>query len=363
PRLVDDLIPVILENHDHWWARDLTRLALVSHAWLEHCRKRLYECPSLRTYEACDRLVEALTKNPQLTSLIRAIDLQPLSDNAAMPSPKTMYSIRFILGIRGLQRLTLGGHLAVEAERFLHAVAHVDTVRQLSIVGSADCFPRSDHCSPVCKCNASLEWDEVLASKFHRLNSLRLVGLQLSIPLPPMLSHRLHTLYLHDVDMADGSFIDLCHGSWSALRCLDVSTSFPEETADGIRVVIAQCANLEVLRYQVLSSRAQATFLDDGLPHCPSMREVHLSGTRITSASLRSIAQAYRNLERFALLGHDSRVNADEWVAFVASDELPFLRRLTTPHGTMYPPFKCWPAVADAALVEVCRTRNIKLVS
>ena len=119
--MVDDLISVILESNDHWWPRDFQRLALVSPGWLGPIRRRLYACPTLRTFTACTLFVRTVTENPHILSLVQGINLSPVIPTGALyaVTDKDMASLRLILSLKGLQNVTLGGELAIQAERFI----------------------------------------------------------------------------------------------------------------------------------------------------------------------------------------------------------------------------------------------------
>ena len=186
PRFIDDLVYLILESDDHWWPRDLIRLARVSLAWLGPVQKRLYARPSIRSFRACGLLARTLTENPCLLSLLHGIDMRPSIgfdvDDRGL-STMEMASLRYILSLDGLKSLTLGGELAVQAERFLHSLVHADAVTELHIDGT-HCAGYGSHLR--CQKAASLEWDEIMAFKFPNLRKLKLCNLELDILHPPM---------------------------------------------------------------------------------------------------------------------------------------------------------------------------------
>ncbi|PCH33502.1 hypothetical protein WOLCODRAFT_93593 [Wolfiporia cocos MD-104 SS10] len=363
PRIVDDLIPIILESYDHWWPRDYKRFALISPAWLAHIRKRLYTRPSLRTFHACNLFARSLSENPQLAPLLRAIDLRPFVARyeSGGLNAQTMASLRFILSLDGLESVTLGGDLAVEAERFLHALSNAHAVTELRIEGSNLCW--DSHCCSEPKAS-SLEWDEVMACKFARLRSLRLSNLELTVIPSPYMCPQLVDLSLDNVDIVDGSLTDLCNTSLETLHSLSVTTRNPNATDEGVHSLVEQCPNLETLRYEITYAPGHSTFFDDGIPECPSMRELHLSGLDVNPHTLVIIGQFCKNVELLSILGHDVQLLPDDWIMFLTSKTLPSLRELTTPGGSKYMPmFAYWTKTMYSQVEKACTDRNVKHIS
>ncbi|OBZ78789.1 hypothetical protein A0H81_00608 [Grifola frondosa] len=324
-RLVDDLIPVILETDDHWWPRDFQRLALVSSAWVGPVRRRLYARPILRSFRAW-------------------IELRPVVDRMTGPSLLTeteMDSLRYILALGGLQSLTLGGELAVEAERFLHALIETRTITELHIDGSpsspSDCSPCSNQKV------ASLEWDEVMAFKFPKLLRLTLTNLELTVlqpefPYPTRLTH----LLLDSVDIVSGLLQDISHASWNTLRHLSVVTKSGTDTDEHVRSMVECCINLESLHYETHNAFSHPSIFDEELSPCPSLRTLHISGFDINPQTLMTVGQLCIGIEHFSVLGRIVRLTPEDWIAFIASGALPSLQRLITPCGTNHPPFSYW---------------------
>lgn len=362
PRLVDDLIPLILESHEHWWARDLRRLALISSAWIGPVRRRLYACPTLWTYTACVSLVRTLTESPRLLSLLWGIELRPMSEahHKYGVFEKELASIRMLLSLNGLRCLTLGGELAIGAERFLHALASPHTITNLCIDGSIASSSGQYPCSG--RKSASLEWDEAMACKFLRLRSLRLSNMELSIFYSPMPYPRLTNLSLDNVDIVDGILSELCHGSWGTLRSMSVTTNCATNTDEHLRSMVACCRNLESLHYAVFEIITRDAIFVDDFPSCPSLLDLRLSGFMVNPHTLISIAESCRNLEQLSILGRLASVTPDDWTAFVVSNVLPNLQRLTTPSGTFHPPFICWSKCTEENVRKHCASRNIMLL-
>ncbi|KAI0778021.1 hypothetical protein BD413DRAFT_608692 [Trametes elegans] len=358
--LVDDLIPSILESDDHWWPRDFQRLALVSQAWVFPVRKRLYACPSLRSYRACRLLARTFTENLDLLSHVRRLELRPISDGTTMLNEQEMQSLRYILTLKGLRSITLGGDLAVAAQRFLSVMYDTRNVTELHIDGYLILGGRSPILSPVIP---SLEWDDVMAFRFPNLRTLTLSNVLLAI-IPPMMDRPsgLTHLTLNNVDIDLGVLPDICHGSWATLRQLEVIGGNAVEQDDGIRAMLDVCANIETFHYEAPDAFSHLPVFDEEPPSCPSLRKLCISGLDATSRTLQAIAQCCPKLEDLAVLGRVHRIPLEEWASYIASDALPFLRRLIVPAGTNHPPFTFWSPAEHEGLLEVCDARGIALV-
>ncbi|KAK0473174.1 hypothetical protein IW261DRAFT_1504737, partial [Armillaria novae-zelandiae] len=291
PRLVDDLIPVILENSNSWWPQDLLSLSTVSFSWLHAIRKRLYAVPVLLSYHSCSLLAETLQRNDHLLGMVKGIDIRPLRTGwpeCGRPSMKQMASVRFILGLEGLECVTLGGELAVSAHRYLNAMSHPHCVRRLWVDGSLQ--KESLHSPP------SLEWDEGLAFKFARLENLQLSNLDLDIVFPSVpYPLRVTSLVLDTVRITNGHLIHLLHET-SSLTQLWVTTERSGDFHEQIRPML-DLHPIAELHYEMQC--------DDPLPFDPSSFEspVHISLSRlclidtpVCPATLQSIEAVLSNI-------------------------------------------------------------------
>lgn len=358
---INDLVYLILESSDHWWPRDLLRLATVSSAWLSPVRKRLYACPSIRSYRACSLLARSLTKNPCLLSLLHGIDIRPSgfdTDDMEL-SAKEMASLRYILSLDGLESLTLGGELAVQSERFLHALVHPEAITELQIDGSHTAGYSYLHCRKA----ASLEWDEVMAFKFPNLRKLKLCNLELDILHPPMpYNLQVTDLQLHGVDITSGHLPHLFHESWSSLRRLSVVATRASEFDEQLRLTLDVCGpSLETLYYEVLDARSDCALFDDDAAPLPSLRYLWLNGVEIHSHTLSIIQRVCHRLEDLSISGRVVWISPGDWVSFLTSGALPSLRILSTPSGTYCPPFAHWSQEMWQSVRDASTTRNIRL--
>lgn len=359
PRLVDDLIPTILEIDDHWWPRDLQRLALVSPSWVGPIRRRLYAFPTLRSFHSCTLLVRTLTQNPHLLALVRGLDLRPIAGEHCALTERDMASLRFLLNLKGLQEVTLGGELAVQAERFIYMMASTRSIRTLHVDGSQVLWDEGDL---GCKHPASLQWNEAIAFRFTGLHTLRLSNIQLSVSDPPMpYMLRVKDLILDDVTLDDGSIQDLFHESWASLRHLTITSAKAPDSDELVRELLECCENLESLRYECANGSAHSDMFEDLI--LPSLRKLCLFDVDVNPQTLALLGQSCRTLEQLAVLGRAVRLSAQEWVDFVRSGAIPSLRVLETAFGNNSPPagFKRWPEEMRESLVSSCQSRGVVL--
>ncbi|RPD81833.1 hypothetical protein L226DRAFT_607076 [Lentinus tigrinus ALCF2SS1-7] len=361
PVLVDDLIPIIIESNDHWWPRDFQRLALISPAWVTPVRKRLYAHPSLRSFRACKLFARTLLDNPALLPYMRGLELRPVADSRRVLDEQEMQSLRYILGLEGIQDVTLGGDLALSAERFIHFMAGTRTITTLHIDGYS--FP-DDHASSTVHTLPSLEWDDVVAFRFPFLRSLTLSNVALavypqSMDHPGMLSH----LTLNNVQLVYGALPDLCQGSWETLRVLKLVGKSTVELDDEVRSMLELCENLEELHYEAVDRSSHPSIFDDEPPTCESLQKLSISGFDVNPLTLEAIAHSCPKLTELAVCGRIIRIPSERWAAFVNSGALPCLQRLIAPAGTNIPPFMYWSSDQHDELRDACKSRGISLFS
>ncbi|KAF8078413.1 hypothetical protein FPV67DRAFT_1465171 [Lyophyllum atratum] len=306
---IDDLIPVILESDDHWWPRDLHRLAQVSSAWLGPVRRRLFAVPSLHSFQTCSQLARALSNNTALLSLVKGVELRPMLANNAddrRVSPEDSANLKFIFALEGLEHVTLGGLLAVKAEKFLHAFGDPQSVLHLHIDGSLLSHSLSIH--------PSLEWDESIAFQFTHLKTLRLTSIELDISYPSIpYQLQLSMLQLDHVTIMSGYLSHLLHETPSVPHLSQV------------RLVLDSCA-IETLEYEVETDASSHHHIFDGDP--PFLYFASLPPPYWCSG--------------LDDLGRMVTILPCEWISFITAGHLPRLRSLGLPWGTKQPPFVRW---------------------
>ena len=355
-RLIDDLIPLILElNDDVWWPCDLRSLALISLAWVGPVRRRLYACPIIYSFSSCTLLSRTLSENPHICNLVRSLNLRPTPSSRAVSS-KDVASLRRVLNIKGLQSLTLAGQLAYDAERFLHTMVHGHSITRLSIDGSS-----LQSCHGLrCPSYASVEWSELLAFKFPKLRDLQLSNLALTIAMPSLpYSLRVEQITLNHVVIVGGVLQDLCHGSWQSLRRLHVSTTPFPDLQDQLHMMLASCQHLESFSFETRDEYWSGVDLIQILPSLGTLKCLSLTHVDMTPRSLFAISVAFKHLEELSIGGRSVRIAPEEWVEFLRSDSLPFLKVLTTSLGTIIPPFTFWTNEQVKLVREACGSRQI----
>lgn len=363
PRIVDDLISVILESNEHWWPRDYQRLALVSTGWVGPIRRRLYACPQLRSFSACTLFARTVSANPHIRALVRGIDLRPMSPAEDRPtlSEKDMASLRFILSLDGFESVTIGGELAVQAERFLHMMSNTRSITSLHLDGSYI----HDHDGGLsCRHPASLEWNESIVFRFTKLRTLRLTNLQLAVLEPAIpYSLRVSNLIFTDVIVSIGSVQNLCFESWDHVRNLSITAKNTQDSDDFVRDLLECCENLESLRYEACRSGAHGDIFEEDLP-LASLRKLRLFDIDINPQTLAMLSQTCHKLERLSVLGRKVRLTAQDWASFVGSGSLSSLTSLKTSAGTYEPSsgFARWSPDALQLLSSSCASRNVSLV-
>ena len=360
PRIVDDLIPVILESDDHWWPRDLHRLALVSPAWVGSVRRRLYACPKLHSFHACTLFTRTVSRSSHLLALIRGIDLRPVITQSPTLTEEDMASLRFVLNLQGLQTVTLGGELALRVERFIQMMCHAHSIISLHIDGSYLSRDMTYHQA------ASLNWDDSIASRLVRsLRTLRLTDLHLDVtPSDIPLPLRVQSLILENVSVESGSIEDLHLESWASLRHLSISSSSPQSSESLALPLLECCEHLESLSYEACGGTAHGELFEQDLPTFPTLRELRLFDVDLNPQTLTFLTGACRHLVQLSVLGRAPQLSGQDWMDLLQSGALPSLRVLETSSGRNQPPsgFRRWPEETCHQLRSVCATRNITLL-
>jgi hypothetical protein len=272
-----------------------------------------------------------------------------------------MEGLRFILGLDGLRSVTLGGEVAVKAERFLRALTNSQAVIDMHIDGTL----RNEAFSCIrSRKLASLEWDDAMAFTFPNLRRLKLTHIELVI-LYPSIPYQLQVthLILDNVHIIGGYIHQLLNQSWSSLQYLSVMTASASEFDEHMRLMLDFCGpTLQNLHYEVgRNTRSDERLFDEESMRCPSLRHLHLRGMEMDLETLNSIGQVCQSLEELVIAGRMVRVTPLEWVTFIRSGAFPCLRRLSTPWGTNYPPFAHWTKATGKSVLEASVVRNIQL--
>jgi hypothetical protein len=269
------------------------------------------------------------------------------SDLALQHENSALSSLRSLLALKGLNRVTLGGELAVKAERFLKLLAVPDVVDEIHIDGSLVAHRLS--------CPPSLEWDESMAFQFPNLRKLRLTRVELDIS-PPSVQFPLaiSSLHLEDVNISHGFLPHLLNGTQS-LEHLHVHTKDAAVYDEQIRLVLASCA-VECLHYEVERERHGNNFVLDGETcdtkalHC-----LHLQGHFVDLVFATGISMMCRNLIELVVCGREVRVGAEEWATLIARGGFESVRRLGLPWGS-------WSNEEVEQVRSACVSRGIGVV-
>ena len=354
PRFISDLVPLILESNDHWWPRDLVSLSQVSHVWLAPARRLLYASPTIHHFQACSKLARTLSENPSLVHLVKGVDLQPLPRDTDQHFIRA--DLKSILALDGLQSITLGGHLAIKAERFLNIVGDPSSVTSLHIDGSQLSHFSASFPPP------SLEWDESIAFKFCSLEKLRLTDIELEIMFPSI-PYQLHLsdLVLENVTIIDGYLCHLLHETPSLPR-LCIQSGSALDFDEHIKLVLPSCA-VQTLDYEVQREHPISfNLFDTNSPNLLSMRSLRLAGIPVDSHFLALITQRCRNLEELIIVGRTVRILPHDWATFVTTRPLSSLRTIGLPWGTDHPPFTAWCDSARQAIFQAAALQDIQIV-
>lgn len=356
-RFVEDVIPSILDSNDHWWGKDLARIALVSPAWLYYVRRRLYASPSLHSFSACAALAQALGSNPYLASLVRHLTLRPTRIGASRSPSKDRMAVRSLLALEGLQSLVLGGELATQSGRFLGFVTSADTLTRLHVDGSL--------CTSLTS-RASLEWSEDLRFRFPNLKTLKITNLEMDID-PPFTSQSLQMdeLVLENVSIVSG-FLSYLVPEGSTLGRLCINTSSACEYDEHIRMILYS-SSVHILEYEVQKpSPSDGLFLEpEGIrdPHALDIRHLELHGLHVDNGVLALVRRWCPGIEELVVSGRSNRLTPEDWEMYLTSGALPSLRRLAVTRGTNHPPYRPWSDGGVKLVTEASCKRSVELFS
>jgi len=348
---IDDLIPLILESNDHWWPRDLVALATVSPSWLFYSRKRLYSLPTIHSFPAAKLLARTLTGNPRLCTLVNGVCLRPMlgEQNRRGPQPAELKGLRLLLGLEGLERIVIGGELAVKAERFLRLIGNPDGVEDIHVDGSLISHRMSSR--------PSLEWDEGLSFGFQRLKKLRLTDMELDIIAPSIdCPSTITDLVLENVHIIHGQVAHILNGA-PTMNCLHVTTKDATVSAGHLGPVLASCM-VKCLHYELQKESCGNGFALD-MESIGTLECLHLKGVYVDLGVLNSVSEVCRNLRELVVSGRTVRVTGAEWAGCIRSGAFSGLERLGLPWGTNRRPFIPWPPAEVREIREACARRRL----
>ncbi|KAF7982022.1 hypothetical protein HWV62_30270 [Athelia sp. TMB] len=359
-RFIPDLAPLILDAlpPSSWWPHDLRRLALAAPAFLAPARARLYAHPAPASFATCALLARTLAEAPHLAALVRALDLKPMRRVGEEVGARELAGVRALLALPRLEALSIGGEMAVRAERFLHWVAHPAGILSLTIDGCALTDDDGDLGPGRLRTGqpASLEWDEALAFAFTSLETLRLAHLELDVA-PPTTSTpyglRVAALTLDSTTVVGGHLLHVLHGAWPALRRLAVAGKDTGQLAP----VLAACAG--TLTHISLAAPADPLPL---LPHGTAVTHLALDGAPLTPADLTLLPALAPHLASLHVTGRTTGVPAEAWAAWVEEGACVELRELGLPGGTCGPPWGAWGRVEWERVRGAAAARGVALV-
>ncbi|KAJ7597242.1 hypothetical protein C8J56DRAFT_1041450 [Mycena floridula] len=343
PRIVNDIVPLIIESSDRWRCRDLVSLAQVSSVWLYPIRKLLYSHVILRSYSSACIFSHSLDANPVLVSLVKFLDICPISGSY---TPQFAQCLGNLLNLQ-LETISFGGELAIRAERFLHLVGNPELVKRIHINGA---LLKENLCQV-----PSLEWDSDFADRFPALEELKLSHLELEIvsswtPTEMQLSH----LTLDAVQLLDGYISQ----AFPSVKHLKIFTTDAGEFEEQIRLVLAN-QKMEYLEYQVQCGSG-VTLLDQSTAY-PMLRELHMSGLCLEPETLNTLGECCPNLTEISALGRLLRLTADDWATFITRS-CPALQEMRISLGTLVPPFVPWSDSVVKALEKLAASRDIEML-
>ena len=348
---IDDLIPLILESNDHWWPRNLVALATVSPSWLFYSRKRLYTLPAIYSFPAAKLLARTFTENPRLRTLVSGVCLRPMltEQDRQSAQPEELKGLRVLLGLEGLQRIVIGGELAVKAERFLRVIANPESVEDIHIDGSL--------VSHRIRSRPSLEWDEGLSFGFQRLKKLRLTDMELDIIAPSIdCPSTITDLVLENVHIFNGQVAHILNGAQS-MNCLHVCTRDGTVSDGHLQPVLASCM-VKCLHYELQKESYGNEFVFNS-GNIGTLECLHLKGVYVDLGVLNNVSEVCRNLRELVVSGRAVRVTGAEWAGYIRSGAFSGLERLGLPWGTNSRPFIPWPPAEVKEIREACARRRL----
>lgn len=370
--LLDDLIPLIVE---HMAAAEppnaVAHLALVSSSWLKPTQRVLYRYPILHTYHACYLLSRTLGGHPQLSSLVRAVELSPVSrpcesgrDCACRNVNAMALSLAPIFRLEGLREIMLGGDCAIRAEYYIRGFAKLEHVEKLRVEGM-QWYWSFEVNRPVM---ASLRWTEGLAARLPNLKNLELINLDLNVavlrafkPSPP----HLESLIMDRVRITSGPLSHLAKDSWHKLKHLTITLTEFSDDYDLRTILLDACSSLESMRYFIKNGENRARPRPDvyasALSQCTQLRDLQLSVPFDTPTML-LFGQHLKNLVVLKVYSNYD-VQTEDWATGISDGLFPRLKEIQLPIGHELRRLADWQwSSLKAGTIRVaCAKRNIEL--
>jgi hypothetical protein len=241
------------------------------------------------------------------------------------------------------------------AERLLHRIKNPSTLIELYIDGAKE--SSSGRYLPCYEPSPSFQLDEGIGQRFQNLRKLQLSNVELTVNGPA--TFRLTNLALNSVSLVQGSLHQLCYNSRHTISRLSIVSDEADDLRHEIRSILEESMdNLEAFSYEVpdYPGLDEAIFNEDHAP-LPSLKELRLPGIDV---NLDSIQRRCQKLERLSVLGRAVRIPCQEWMGFIRSGALPFLRQLSMPYGNG-PPFVYWSDSTVEQLTDICIARGIDI--
>ncbi|KAF8508552.1 hypothetical protein JB92DRAFT_2952469 [Gautieria morchelliformis] len=236
--LVEDLVSIILDLA-HWTTAELIILSLVSPAWLQPARRRLYRHPTITSAIQCRYLVRTLQSVEALQCLVKGINLWL---EEAPQFARELVAIRFMLGLEGLDCVSF---LSPSATSLMQKIIRTKPVRRIVILPIQNPFQHRIDDLHLPSTPSMVEWHPKLAEKFISLEKLAISGAKLHITPSHATQYEFHLshLIISQCNIIHGSLPELLSpASWSHLRNLTIITdsSFSPDTY-GMATLLSYC--------------------------------------------------------------------------------------------------------------------------
>ncbi|EJD06081.1 uncharacterized protein FOMMEDRAFT_153443 [Fomitiporia mediterranea MF3/22] len=372
PFPIDDLVPIIIQQASlTYHPKDLAKLSLVSSVWLGATRRILYSSPHIRSYHSCHLLSRTLADKPYFGNRIRALRLHPVSricpTGGKCPCREVntiALSLTPLFRLENLSELSLGGDCAIHSEWYLRSFHYTEGITKVRVEGM-QWYWSFEVNRPI---NASLRWNESLASRYQNLKYLELMNVDLRIcelqVFKPHLPH-LETLIMDRVRITHGNLSNIAFDAWQNLRELTVVVPEYSPNYDVKTILLQAAQNLQALKYCIKEESPRNDLHSvigvDVLASCTSLRDLQLSVLFKTSA-LKALGQRLTQLELLKVFGN-YEVDIEEWAVEIMNGIFPKLREISLPIGHELRRLADWQwsALRVGTIRRACESRGIAL--